>query len=78
MEIILYQFEQCPFCVKVRKKLNDLNLNYKIVNVDYSRDDPLRKTLLKETGVASVPIIKLGDKFIGDSKKIINYLNQNF
>tara|TARA_Y100000034_G_C6785967_1_gene351587 strand:- start:429 stop:674 length:246 start_codon:yes stop_codon:yes gene_type:complete len=78
VKIILYQFEECPFCLKVRNKLEELNLEYEKVDVSYSRDDPLRKELLEKSGVASVPVIKIDDKYIGESKDIIEYLENNF
>ena len=77
-EIILYQFEQCPFCAKVRNKLKEMNLRYEKINVSYDREDPVRKELLEKSGVATVPVIMVGGKYIGDSAEIIKYLEDNF
>lgn len=77
-ELILYQFEECPYCVKVRTKLDELKISYQKVNVSYDREDELRKELLDKSGVASVPVIKIGDKYIGESGNIIDYLDKNF
>ena len=77
-ELILYQFEECPFCAKVRTKLDELKISYQKVNVSYDREDELRKELLDKSGVASVPVMKIDDKYIGESDDIINYLEKNF
>jgi glutathione S-transferase len=77
-EITLYQFETCPFCAKVRAKLDELELSYEKVNVASDRDDQQRKDLLEKSGVATVPVIKIGDKYIGDSDAIITHLESNF
>ncbi|PIN73271.1 glutaredoxin [Candidatus Woesearchaeota archaeon CG10_big_fil_rev_8_21_14_0_10_45_16] len=76
--ITLYQFEECPFCEKVRQQLADLKLEYQKVNVPYDRDDPLRQELLQKSGVPTVPVIKVGETFIGDSQKIVKYLKEHF
>jgi glutaredoxin 3 len=76
-KITLFQFEECPFCAKVRAKLDDLGLEYEKVNVAHERSDPERKDLLEKTGVASVPVICIDDKYIGDSAAIIDYLEEN-
>jgi len=75
-KITLFQFENCPFCKKVRDKLAELNLDYEIENVPRDRDDSLRKELFEKSGVATVPVIKIDEKYIGDSEKIIKYLEE--
>ncbi len=75
--ITLYQFEECPYCAKVRNYLDNHNLEYEKVNVPYSRDDPQRKELAEKSGVFTVPVIKINNHYIGDSDKIIEYLEKN-
>ncbi len=75
-KITLYQFEECPFCTKVRVFLKETKLSFKIINVAPDRDDPLRKELLKKSGVPTVPVISIDGKYIGDSQKIIDYLQK--
>jgi glutaredoxin 3 len=77
MQITLYQFENCPYCAKVRAKLEDLGLAYEKVNVSNNRDDPLRQEIAENSGIQTVPVIKIDDEFIGDSQKIIDYLDKN-
>ncbi|MDP3734771.1 MAG: glutathione S-transferase N-terminal domain-containing protein [Nanoarchaeota archaeon] len=78
MEIILYQYEECPYCERVRQKLKELKLQYEKVNVSYDREGPFRKELLKKSGVATVPVIKIDGKYIGESAEIITYLEKQF
>ncbi len=79
MQITLFQFETCPFCVKVRDKLAELSIDYEKVNVERDREDPLRKKLLEKSGVGTVPVIRVvdenGEKYIGDSGRIIDFLD---
>tara|TARA_Y100000310_G_C20644556_1_gene795829 strand:- start:101 stop:340 length:240 start_codon:yes stop_codon:yes gene_type:complete len=77
-KITLYQFEMCPYCEKVRKVLAEKNLEYEKVNVPHDRDDPVRKDLLEKSGVATVPIIQIDDKYMGESSEIVDYLEDNF
>jgi len=72
--ITLYQFVECPYCEKVRQKLAELKLDYKKVNVSYSRDDEIREMLFSKTGVHTVPVLEVEGKFIGESEKIIHFL----
>jgi len=76
--ITLFQFEQCPFCAKVRAKLDEMGLEYEKVNVSYDREDPQRKELLEKSGVPTVPVINVDGKYIGESSEIIKYLEENF
>ena len=68
----------CPYCEKVRKVLAEKNLEYEKVNVPHDRDDPVRKDLLEKSGVATVPIIQIDDKYMGESSEIVDYLEDNF
>ena len=68
----------CPYCEKVRKVLAEKNLEYEKVNVPHDRDDPVRKDLLEKSGVATVPIIQIDDKYMGESSEIVDYLEENF
>jgi len=73
-KITLYQFEECPYCAKVRAFLDEKGLEYEKVNVPRDREDPQRKELLEKSGVGTVPVIKIDDQYIGDSQVIIDHL----
>lgn len=73
-KIRLYQFEQCPYCAKVRTKLDELGLKYEKVNVVRDREDKERKILAEKSGVLTVPVIEIDGEFTGDSDIIIEKL----
>lgn len=77
-KITLYQFETCPYCAKVREKLESMGLEYRKVNVARNREDSQRKEIAEKGGVLTVPVIRIDDKWIGDSDKIVAYLEDNF
>ena len=77
-KIILYQFETCPYCIKVRNKLDELGIEYKKIEVPRDRESTIRKEIFKKSKVPTVPIIKIGDFHLGESEDIIKYLEENF
>ena len=77
-KIILYQFKSCPYCEKVRQYLKKKNLEFEKIEVPRDRESQVRKDLLKKSGVPTVPVIKFGKKYIGDSSEIIKFVDENF
>jgi glutaredoxin len=73
-KINLYQFETCPFCAKVRAKLEKLGFKYEKVNVSYDKESEERKNLLEKSKVSTVPVIEIDGEFTGDSEMIIKKL----
>ncbi|WP_027338828.1 glutathione S-transferase family protein [Halonatronum saccharophilum] len=75
--IKLYQFETCPFCKKVRDKLESMGLDYEKVEVPRDRG---KRTDIKElSGQIKVPVIQDSDgTVVNDSAKIIEYLEENY
>lgn len=74
-KINLYQFERCPFCRIVREKLNEKNLEFEIIEVSKDRDSTQRKMLFEKTGVMTMPVIEIDGKFIGETKNILERLD---
>jgi glutaredoxin 3 len=74
MAITLYQFENCPYCAKVRSVLESLDFPYEKVEMVRDREDPKRKLLAGKSGVLTVPVIEIDGKFIGESDRIIAHL----
>lgn len=77
----LYQFQTCPFCMKVRRTLRALSLNIDLR--DAQRDEQHRKELLTGGGQVQVPCLRIIDTqgqghWIYDSALIIQYLRQRF
>ena len=79
--LILYQLEDCSYCAKVRKKLDQKKLDYTTVNVPQTREDPLRRELFRKSGIPIIPVLKITtkkeEKYIGESEVIIAYVEKN-
>jgi glutathione S-transferase len=75
-EIVLYQAEWCPYCVRVRKKLTDLLLDYQNVNVPHSHAE--RDEVKAVSGQTSIPVLVDGDVILDDDDTIIPYLEKKY
>jgi len=73
-KITLYQYENCPFCMMVRDKLEALGLKYDAIEVPRDIDAPVRRDLFDESGVRTVPVIDIDGEWTGDSDAIIQKL----
>jgi glutaredoxin 3 len=75
--VVLYQAEWCPYCARVRAKMTDMLLNYKVVNVP---QDHGARTIVKELfGVTGIPSMTDGDvKIADDDDAIIAYLEKTY
>jgi glutathione S-transferase len=74
--IVLYQAEWCPYCVRVRKKLADLLLDYSIVNEPHSHAE--RTAVKTVSGQTSIPVLVDGDVILDDDDTIIPYLEKKY
>lgn len=72
----LYQFEDCPYCQKVRRVLSELLLTYVCVNVPQARH--LREAVVAVSGQPSVPVLVDGDVMLDDEDTIIPYLRKTY
>ena len=82
LDLALYQYQTCPFCIKVRQEMHRLALP-KIERIDAQQPGPARTELMKRGGQAKVPCLKItqpnGDtRWLYDSEKIISYLRVRF
>jgi glutaredoxin len=77
--LTLYQFPDCPYCAKVRAHLDEKRMEYKRVNVARAREDPQRKEIAEKSGVLTVPVlhVKERDRWIGESDRIIEFVDEN-
>ncbi|XP_078154850.1 glutathione S-transferase family protein [Carex rostrata] len=69
-EVVLYQYQACPFCNKVRAFLDYHDIPYKVVEVN-----PLSKKEIKWSDYKKVPILVVDGEQLVDSSEIINKLN---
>jgi len=75
-EITLYQFESCPYCAKVRGKLETMGLEYEKIDVPWSH--PERKEVYEVSGQTTVPVLVDGDTMLADEYEIIDYLKKTY
>ncbi len=75
-DIVLYQAEWCPYCARVRSKLTDLLLDYRVVNVP--RDKAERDEVQKVSGQRGIPVLVDGDTMLDDDDTIIPYLEKTY
>lgn len=75
-DIVLYQAEWCPYCARVRSKLTDLLLDYKLVNVP--RSHGARTEVKAVSGQTGVPVMVDGDVTLDDDDDIMPYLEKKY
>lgn len=72
--IKLYTGDYCPYCRRVKKELERLNLGYEAVDADADG----REEVIQLSGQRAIPIITIGDEVIVDSSQIIRELRRRF
>lgn len=77
----LYQFNACPFCVKVRRTLRRLDLPMELR--DARAEGPHRRELIEQGGQLKVPCLRIanGDgsyRWLYESDDIIRHLEERF
>ncbi|WP_426414830.1 glutaredoxin family protein [Aestuariirhabdus sp. LZHN29] len=80
-KLALYQFQACPFCVKVRRAIKRQGLS--IETRDAKGNPEYRSELESEGGRIKVPCLRIeteqGDiRWMYESSEIIHYLQQRF
>jgi glutaredoxin len=79
--LVLYQYQTCPFCIKVRQEMRRLSLP--IERRDAQKNATHRDALTQGGGKAKVPCLKITDasgqsQWLYDSSAIIGYLRARF
>ncbi|MEM3127282.1 MAG: glutathione S-transferase N-terminal domain-containing protein [Candidatus Woesearchaeota archaeon] len=79
-KIKLYQYSYCPFCAKVRNKINELNIQDKVELISIENSSELKEFVKKEAGKLQVPFLVDENKNIKmlESDDINDYLEQNY
>ncbi len=76
----IYQFYTCPFCVKTRRALHQLNLPIELR--DARPEGEHRTALLEGGGRVKVPCLRIeeaaGTKWLYESNDIIAYLEERY
>ena len=76
MSLILYQFEACPYCAKVRAIVKELGVELEMR--DTRENDNYREELVAMTGKTQVPCLVIDGKPMHESDDIADYLWENF
>lgn len=73
----LYQFEGCPFCSKVREKLNELRIDFIARQVEPKGD---RSRVEEVSGQTSVPVLVDSNRNVkmSESDDIVEYLEEHY
>ena len=72
--IKLYTGDYCPYCRRVKKELDRLNLPYEEVYADGDG----REEVIRLSGQRAIPILTIGDEVLVDSAYIIRELRKRF
>jgi glutaredoxin len=80
VDLSLYQFFACPFCIKTRRAMYKLNLP--VVTRNASQGSPFRDELLTQGGKIQTPCLRIEQEgkvqWLYESSAIIQYLQQRF
>lgn len=79
--LALYQFNACPFCIKVRRALHKLNVPVALRDINKSPAD--EQELIKKGGQRKVPCLRItetdgSERWLYESNDIIHYLETRF
>jgi len=79
--LALYQFNTCPFCIKVRQEMRRLSLP--IDKRDAQHHAASREELLQGSGATKVPCLKITEangqvRWLQDSNAIVAHLRERF
>ena len=66
--VTVYTTDYCPYCSRAKNLLTQKGIAFKEVNV--SDDQALRDDLEEKTGSMTVPMIFIGEEFIGGSDEL--------
>ncbi|MDP3921676.1 MAG: glutaredoxin 3 [Candidatus Omnitrophota bacterium] len=67
-EVKIYTTTYCPHCTRAKNLLKGKGVSFQ--EIDVTADDELREKLSAETGWMTVPMIFIGDEFIGGADEL--------
>jgi glutaredoxin len=79
--LTIYQFEACPFCVKVRRFIRKNSLKINLKDAKYNKI--FKYELVNEGGKHKVPCLRIekinsSTEWLYESTEIIKFLNREF
>ena len=76
--MILYYFEACPFCQRVLRTIDKLNIKSEIDLRDVRKNADFAQELKRLTGLSQVPCLVIDGKPMLESADINAYLTKRF
>lgn len=73
-DIKLYTGSYCPYCRRVKKELDRLELGYESVNAD----EDGRQEVIRLSGQRAIPILTIDEEVLVDSTNIIRELRKRY
>jgi glutaredoxin len=73
-KIRLYTGDYCPYCVRVKRELDRLELDHEVVYADADG----REEVIRLSGQRKIPILTIGDEVLVDSSNIIRELRKRY
>lgn len=74
-KILIYSTAVCPYCVRAKKLLQDMGLEYSEIRVDL--DNKERDKMVALSGRFTVPQIFIDDKHIGGCDDLYAYFKKS-
>lgn len=62
-KVKIYTTQYCPYCTKAKNLLKNRQIDFQ--EIDLTEDGPTREKLQSQTGWMTVPMIFIGDEFVG-------------
>lgn len=77
MQLILYHFDACPYCEKVRSAIDRMNIKG-IEYRDILKESKFREELIALNGIRQVPCLVVDGKPMLESDDIVAFLEDHF
>lgn len=77
MKLELYYYEQCPFCARVLRRIDELGLKDSLVFKNTLENPAYRAEHQEKTGRSTVPCLYIDDKPMFESADINQWLEKN-
>lgn len=75
--LILYYFNECPYCQRVLDSIESLGIRNKIKFKNTHESHVFQRELISLTGKTQVPCLSIDGKPMLESSDIISYLEKN-
>lgn len=73
-ELVLYQYRSCPYCARVLRAVDALDLGEQVQLRDTMREREARQELLQATGTSQVPCLFVDGVPFHESADIVDWL----